>query len=166
MKIMEMKLDALMRYAACDNDFEREKIRLEVRKLLCETDPEVIYHEKERQIRKLLLKLNAPDHMNGFPYLVDAILLVMKDEIYLMNMSWGIYSQIAKKYQLSNSTVQRGIANVVDAIWDRAPIKELQRIFPGIIEEGKGKTTVGTFIARISNLVKYDLLEGDEKKCR
>lgn len=166
MKILEMKLDALMRYAAADNDFEKEKLRLEIRKLLCETDPEVIYHEKERQVRKILLNMNAPDHMVGFPYLVDAILLTMKNEISVMNMKCGIYTPISEKYHNTPEAVQRALTNVVDEINLHAPFEEMERVFPGIYKDGKDKSPNGRFISRVANLVKYDLYEGGGEECR
>jgi two-component system response regulator (stage 0 sporulation protein A) len=159
MTVLEKKLDALMRYAAADNDFEKEKLRKEIRTLLCETDPEVVYHEKEKEARRLLLALNAPDHMVGFPYLVDAILLTMKNELHVMNMSWGIYAPLAKKYSVGVTTVQRGITNTVDAIWDNAPIKKMERLFPGAYIGNNGKVSNGKFISRIANVVKYNLYE-------
>lgn len=159
MRVIEKKLDALMRYAAADNDFEKEKLRVEIRKLLCETDPEIIYHEKEKAVRKLLLKLNAPDHMVGFPYLVDAVLLTMKNELHVMNMTWGIYSPIASEHGTSSDAVQRGITNVIDAIWDKTSVDEMERVFPGIYKERREKAPNARFISRIANLVKYDLYE-------
>lgn len=159
MTVLEKKLDALMRYAAADNDFEKEKLRKEIRTLLCETDPEVVYHEKEREIRKVLLAMNAPDHMVGFPYLVDGIMLTMKNELHVMNMTWGIYVPLAEKYNVTVSSLQRGITNVVDEIWDNAPIREMERLFPGAYIGDNGKASNGKFISRIANVVKYNLYE-------
>lgn len=166
MTVLEKKIDALMRFASADNDYEKENIRKEIRQLLCETDPEVIYHEKEREVRNVLLELKAPEQMVGYAFTIDAVLLAMKDTSYLHNLKWGVYEPISRKYNTSIVAVERGVNFFVTTVWDFAPSSKLDCYFGGIITEGKDKPTNGQFIARLANIVKYDLLKGADGKCR
>lgn len=166
MNNLEKKLDALMRFAASDNDFERKQIQTEIRLLFCESDPAVIYSEREREVRKVLLELCAPEHMAGYPYLVDSIILAIENEVYLDNLTWGIYAPVAVKYESSLPKVQRGMSNIIDAIWETAPIERLEAYFRSNWTSGKDRPSCGQFIARVANIVKYDLLKGADGKCR
>ena len=165
MTILEKKLDALMRYASADNDFEKDKLRKEIRQLLCESDPTIIYSEKERDIRNVLLDLNAPEHMVGYLFTVDAIMLAIQNEFYIHNMKWGIYEPIAQKHNTSITSVDRGISNIIDAIWYRTQHEKLYGYFKGIISEGRDKPTNSQFISRLANLVKYELHKDGVRKC-
>ena len=165
MTILEKKLDALMRYASADNDFEKDKIRKEIRQLLCDSDPTIIYSEKERDVRDILLDLNAPEHMVGYLFTVDAIMLAVENEFYLHNLKWGIYEPVAQKHHTSMTSVDRGIGYVIDAIWYRNPFEKLNTYFGGIISEGRDKPTNGQFLARVANLVKFGLYKDGVPKC-
>ena len=166
MTVLEKKIDALMRYASADSDYDKEKIRMEIRQLLCETDPVFIYSDKERAVRKILLDLNAPDHMIGYCYTTDAILLVIQDEFYLHNLKWGIYAPIAQKNNTSITAVDHGISNLIEGIFYRTEFDKLNSYFKGIITDEKDRPTNGQFIARLANIIKYELREEACEECR
>lgn len=166
MTILEKKLDALMRFAAADNDFDVSQRRTEIRMLLCESDPVVIYSARERDVRRVLMDMCAPEHMAGYPFLVDAILLAIEQDTYLDNMTWGIYAPIAVKHSSTLTKVQRGMCNIIEAIWDKAPYAVLEAYFNGIVGPEKDRPTISQFVSRVANVIKYDLVKGAGLRCR
>lgn len=167
MTILERKLDALMRFAAADNEFDIANIRTEIRLLLCEFDPTAIYSAREREVRSVLLSLNAPEHMAGYQYLVEAILLGIEKEDATSNMSWGIYAPIALEHDSNIDKVSGAIQTIIDAIWDRASYELLAKYFSGLWDAEKGRPSPKPFITRLANIIRFDLAKqkGADRKC-
>lgn len=157
MTMLEKKLDALMRFAAADNEFDIANIRTEIRLLLCSEDPAVIYSQREQEVRKFLLELNAPESMVGYQYLVDALILGLEKKEALANMSWGIYAPIAVEHNCSIDKVWGGIESIINAIWDKAPYGALAKHFGGVCDIQKGRPSPKRFITRAVNIIKLDL---------
>lgn len=167
MTMLERKLDALMRFAAADNEFDVANIRTEIRLLLCESDPTAIYSEKEQDVRQFLLSLNAPEYMAGYPYLVKAILIGIEQEEYTANMTWGIYAPIAVEYDIAVDKVAKAIQKVIDAIWDKAPYDLLAEHFSGVCNADSDRPSPKRFVTRAVNLIKLDNTnkKGADRKC-
>lgn len=165
MTVLEKKVDALMRLATADNDFDIANIRTELRLLRCETSPESIYSEKERDVRAFLLSLNASEHMAGYPYLVKAILLGIKKEEATANMTWGIYAPIAVEYSSTIDKVSGAITKMIEEIWDNSPYDLLEKYFAGICGPEKDRPSPKRFIARAANVLKFELTKGADRKC-
>lgn len=139
MTMLEKKLDALMRFAAADNEFDIANIRTEIRLLLCSEDPAVIYSQREQEVRKFLLELNAPESMTGYQYLVDALILGLEKKESTANMTWGIYAPIAVEHNCSIDKVWGAIESIINAIWDKAPYGALAKHFGGVCDIQKGR---------------------------
>ncbi len=159
MSILEMKVDALMRLCAAEKESDRRQIREEVRRLLVSrqlgkhsTDPESV-------IRQILLELGAPDHLLGHAYVVEAILLVVEDRTYIDSITFGLYPQLAVKFDTTAARVERAIRHLVEVTWTRGDMDVLNEYFGNTVSVDKGKPTNGEFIARLSNVVKQRLKE-------
>lgn len=159
MTIMEKQVDALMRLCtACDEE-SRQEAREEIRFLLqgrkrvsASGDPETI-------IRQILLELGAPDHLLGHPYMVQAILLVLHDAMYINSITFGLYPQLAARFDTTASRVERAIRHLIEVTWTRGDWDVLARYFGNTISPDKGKPTNGEFIARLANVVKQKMKE-------
>ena len=153
MSILELQVDALMRLCAAEKESDRAKVREEVRHLLTQrrressTDPEQL-------VRQILLELGAPDHLLGHPYVVEAILLVVEDRTYIDSITFGLYPQLAVKFDTTASRVERAIRHLIEVTWTRGDMDTLNRYFGSTVSPEKGKPTNGEFIARLSNVVK------------
>lgn len=159
MTILEMQVEALMRLCtACDEE-ARMEAKQEIRHLLkgrkpaAEPDPETI-------LRQILLELGAPDHLLGHSYVVQAVLLVLHDRMYINNITFGLYPQLAARFDTTASRVERAIRHLVEVTWDRGDLDVLMRYFGNTVSPEKGKPTNGEFIARLSNVVKQKMKEG------
>ena len=158
MSILEMQVEALMRLCtACDEETKMEA-KKEIRRLLLGgksangQDPEDI-------LRQILLELGAPDHLLGHSYVVQAVLLVLHDRMYINNITFALYPQLAARFDTTASRVERAIRHLVEVTWDRGDLDVLMHYFGNTVSPQKGKPTNGEFIARLTNVVKQRMKE-------
>lgn len=153
MNNLEKKIDALMRLCTAEQESDRRRAKEEVLCYLSRTnrsfctDPEFL-------VREILLELGAPDHLVGHPYVVQGILLVIRDRVYIDNITFGLYPQLAAQFDTTASRVERAIRHLIEVTWTRGDMDVLNRYFGNTISMDKGKPTNGEFIARIANVVK------------
>ncbi len=159
MSILEMKVDALMRLCAAEKESDRRQIREEVRRLLVTRQLGKANADPETVIRQILLELGAPDHLLGHAYVVEAILLVVEDRTYIDSITFGLYPQLAVKFDTTAARVERAIRHMIEVTWSRADLDVLSEYFGNTVSVDKGKPTNGEFIARLSNVVKQRLKE-------
>ncbi len=159
MSILELKVDALMRLCSAEKECDRRQIREEVRRLLKEKQPGPCSADPEYVIRNILLELGSPDHLVGHPYVVEAILLVVEDRTYIDSITFGLYPQLAAKFDTTASRVERAIRHLVEVTWTRGDLDVLNRYFGNTISLDKGKPTNGEFIARLANVVRQRMKE-------
>ena len=159
MSILEKQVDALMQLCAAETESDRIQLRQEVRRLLILRKQENRRYDPEYLIRQILLELGAPDHLVGHPYVVEAILLVVQDRTYIDSITFGLYPQLAAKFDTTASRVERAMRHLIEVTWTRGDLDTLNRYFGSTISPEKGKPTNGEFIARLANVVKQRLRE-------
>lgn len=158
MSILEMQVEALMRLCTAQDQETKEQARTEVlhllrgRKAVPAADPETI-------LRQILLELGAPDHLLGHPYVIQGVLLVIHDQMYINNITFGLYPQLAARFDTTAARVERAIRHLVEVTWSRGDMDVLMRYFGNTVSPDKGKPTNGEFIARLANVVKLRMKE-------
>lgn len=158
MRILEMQVEALMRLCTAQDEKTRMEAKEEVLHLLRgrrtapAADPETI-------IRQILLELGAPDHLLGHPYVIQGVLLVIHDQMYINNITFGLYPQLAARFDTTAARVERAIRHLIEVTWTRGDVDVLMRYFGNTVSPDKGKPTNGEFIARIANVVKLRMKE-------
>lgn len=157
MSILELKVDALLRLCASEDPREQKRIRQELLELMksrwqTSIDPEYL-------VRQLLLELGAPDHLVGHPYVVQAVMMCLENRMYIDNITFGLYPQLAAAFDTTAARVERAIRHLVEVTWTRGDVDVLNRYFGNTVSPEKGKPTNGEFIARISNIVKLRMKE-------
>ena len=152
---MELKVDTLMRLCTAETPAQQEQARQTLRELMgCPPkDPEAL-------VRNVLLELGTPDHLVGHPYVVEAVLLVVENRNYINNISFGLYPQIAAKFDTTASRVERGIRHLIELTWIRGDMDILCSFFGNTVNPDRGKPTNGEFIARLANIVREQLRQG------
>ena len=155
MRNLEQKVEALMRLCVSENVRDQDKIREEIREYLLHFDPGAM--DPEQEIRRILLELGSPDHLVGHPYVIRAILLVMKDRLYINNITFGLYPQLAVEFDTTPARVERAIRHLIEVTWNRGDLDVLDRYFGNTISASRGKPTNGEFIARMANVVKANV---------
>ncbi len=158
MKILEMQVEALMRLCTASDETTREQARQEVRYLL-QGRTGARTADPEDMLRQILLELGSPDHLLGHPYVIQGVLLVLHDQMYINNITFGLYPQLAARFNTTAARVERAIRHLIEVTWSRGDVEVLSRYFGNIVSAEKGKPTNGEFIARLSNVVRQRMKE-------
>lgn len=158
MSILEKQMDALMRLCVAEKEEDRECVRQEVRQMLearkvsRSLDPEYL-------IRNLLMELGAPDHLSGYPMVIQAVLLTLRDQTYINSMTFSLYPHLALIFESTPPRVERAIRHLIEVTWTRGDLTVLNRYFGSSVSANRGKPSNSEFIARMANLVKQRLTE-------
>lgn len=67
--------------------------------------------DNNKELRKLLLRLNISSYMNGFDYIIEAVELIKKQQIHTDIMT--IYTQLAKTNNTTYTAVERAIRHAI-----------------------------------------------------
>lgn len=155
MSNLEKKVEAMMRLCVTENEKDRDRLREEIRHYLSQLSPGAM--DPEQEIRRILLELGAPDHLVGHPYVIRAILLVMGDRLYINNITFGLYPQLAVEFDTTPARVERAIRHLIEVTWCRGDLEILDKYFGNTISASRGKPTNGEFIARMANVVRANM---------
>ena len=74
-------------------------------------------------------------------------------------ITFGLYPQIAAKFDTTASRVERGIRHLIEVTWTRADMDILCGYFGNTVSPDRGKPTNGEIIARIANVVRQRMRE-------
>ena len=111
MSILEMQVNALMRLCLAEQESEQQRAKQELRALLRQYGPQTL--DPEDAIRQILLELGAPDHLTGHRYAVRGILLVVSNQMFLNNITFGLYPQLAAEFDTTAARVERQSATLL-----------------------------------------------------
>ena len=161
MTALEKQVEALMRLCTACDEASRKEAREEIRYLMQGRPARSVFRDPEYQLRQILLELGAPDHLLGHPYVIQAVLLVIQDRAYIDNITFRLYPRLAAQFDTTASRVERAIRHLVEVTWTRGDLDTLNHYFGAIVSPDKGKPTNGEFIARLANVVKPRIREGE-----
>ena len=155
MRDLELQVDTLMRLCTAETPSEQAKAKQALRQLM--QYPQLTHRDPEYLVRKILLEMGAPDHLVGHPYVVEAVLMAVENRYYINNITFGLYPQIAAKFDTTASRVERGIRHLIELTWSRGDMDILCGFFGNTVDPDRGKPTNGEFIARLTNIVQQQL---------
>ena len=75
------------------------------------------------------------------------------------NITFGLYPQIAAKFDTTASRVERAIRHAIEVAWDRGDLETLQKYFGYTVSNVKGKPTNSEFIAMIADRLQLQQKE-------
>lgn len=157
MKNLELQVETLMRLCTAETPTEQAYLKTELRRLL--KYPGMTRTNPEYLTRQILLELGAPDHLVGHPYVVEAVLMSIENRTYINSITFGLYPQLAAKFNTTASRVERAIRHLIEVTWSRGDMDVLCSYFGNTISADRGKPTNGEFIARLSNVVSQRMKE-------
>ena len=104
------------------------------------------------KIRDVLQKIGIPQHILGYRYLSEAIILFYKDKNYIHSMTTKLYPEIAKKCNTSPSRVERSIRHALKVATSTVEFKTTKdKIF-----KVKNKKLSNSYaIAALTEYIKY-----------
>ncbi len=163
MTYTEQRLEALMRFAAAEDEREQKKARKEIRQMLAREPeavvrkPEIADRNVEAGVRRILLDLGVPERILGHGYLVTAICAAVRKPELLRAIHKGLYALVAKTCNTTPPSVERAIRHAIETAWERCDYDVLIGYFGNTVNPDKGKPTNGEFIARVSNIIRGEL---------
>ena len=155
MRNLEWQIDTLMRLCSGQTPSEQAQARQALRLLVERSAAPAM--DPEYLVRQILLELGTPDHLVGHPFVVEAVLMAVENRYYINNITFGLYPQIAAKFDTTASRVERGIRHLIEVTWTRGDMDILCGFFGNTVSPDRGKPTNGEFIARLSNIVREQL---------
>lgn len=112
----------------------------------------------EKQVAKQLSTLGVPPHFKGYMYLKDAVTLVALDPDLLGHVTTKLYPLVAQMRKSSPEKVERAIRHAIESTWTRGNLDSIERLFAYSIDANKGKPTNSSFIARLADQVRMEMM--------
>ena len=112
--------------------------------------------ELERYVTKIMLELGVPEHLKGYHYLRDAIILSGKDMEVVSSVTKLLYPTIAKHFKTTDQKVERAIRNAIEVSWTRGNVETFEKIFGYSADSGRNRPTNSEYIARIADNIRLD----------
>lgn len=111
-------------------------------------------NDPESIVMEILFDIGTPDHLAGYSYLVEAVLVVLEDRSYINSITSALYPIVAAKFDAKADCVERSIRHAIEITFDRAGADTIYKYFGNSVNPDKGKLTNGEFIARVANIAK------------
>lgn len=156
MELLTEKVKAIIDFELATTQQERSKAELKIRDLQSRTSNQA--QTAEQILRRILFELGVPEHLVGYQYIIDAILMVVDEPKLINRLSGnGLYLWVGGKNGVSASKAERGIRFAVDRVFLNCDMDILYRYFGNTIHPARGKATNGEFIARMANVVREQM---------
>ena len=95
---------------------------------------------------KYILPLNPPGICNGYSYLDLCIFLILEDEDRLFSLNKSLFPLVAKRYDVSEQSVEVSSRRAIQKIFDGGDKKLLERIMGARLES---RPTVKEFLSQM-----------------
>lgn len=112
----------------------------------------------ERKVTRQLSALGVPPHFKGYLYLKEAVILVVENPDLLGAVTTRLYPLVAQAYKTTPPKVERAIRHAIESTWMRGNLDSIEELFAHTVDAEKGKPTNSSFIARLADHVRMDLL--------
>ena len=153
MNELEKKVNALVRICTEQDDAAVGTARQELDMLLKKEQRRGSAAGVLTGTRRILRELGVPEHLSGYQYLVEAVVLVIREPAYLRRVTTELYPAVAKKCGSTASRVERAIRHAIETAWTRCTLDTIARYFGNTISPTRGKPVNSEFIARVSSAV-------------
>lgn len=114
-----------------------------------------------REVKEICINffdaMGVPPQYKGYQYLIQGIWLAIVYPDWLGAMTRKLYPAIGQHYGATTTQVERAMRYALDVTWEKGNLDELYRLFPYEIRENKGKPTNSMFIAKMADLVTFEL---------
>lgn len=114
--------------------------------------------EIEREVVRQLSDLGVPAHFKGYTYLKEAVTLVVMHPHMLSAVTKELYPTVARAHKSNAIKVERAIRHAIESTWTRGNLDCIDALFAYSVDANKGKPTNSSFIARLADQVRMDVL--------
>lgn len=101
----------------------------------------------------ILMELGVPDHYNGFDYLVEIIVLYVKDPLQVMMK--GLYTVVANRHckEPDPTLIEQAIRHAIKMAWKKKE-DSIWILYFSSLEQDMKKPTNTEFIAHIARILR------------
>ena len=111
----------------------------------------------EAQVTRIIHQVGIPAHIKGYQYLRSAIMMVVRDNRIIGEVTKTLYPSVAKEFSTTSSRVERAIRHAIEVAWDRGDVDMLNSFFGYTVQNSKGKPTNSEFIAMIADNLRLKM---------
>lgn len=116
--------------------------------------------EKDQKIIKTLLLLGFVPHTVGYHYIFTAIQIASEDPTVLhRGVTYLLYPEVAKAYETSTASVERGIRSAIGKAWERGSKQHWNMIFPGLLKKAPTNAYFLSILVQWFQLDEADALD-------
>lgn len=159
---IEKKVNAIMMYIIEKDEHEKAKIVEKIKTMVEPAEKKEQARSVEDLISEILVELGMPCHIKGYRYSAYAIKLATENSNILDSVTGVLYPSVAEHHGTTASSVERGIGHSIEVCFDRIDINIMEKYFGNTVSPKKGKPTNAEFIARISDIVRRRIRNGEE----
>ncbi|HEY5583820.1 MAG TPA: sporulation transcription factor Spo0A [Ruminiclostridium sp.] len=114
----------------------------------------------EATVTSIIHEIGIPPHINGYRYIRDAVMMVVKDNDVIHSVTKILYPSIARDHKTTPSRVERSIRHAIEVAWSKGDADKINSILGNTVNRGKGKPTNSEFISMIANKLRLELKFG------
>lgn len=114
-------------------------------------------YDLEAQVTKIIHQVGIPAHIKGYQYLRSAIIMVVKNNRIINEVTKTLYPTVAREFNTTSSRVERAIRHAIEVAWDRGDVDVLNSFFGYTVQHNKGKPTNSEFIAMIADNLRLKM---------
>lgn len=111
-----------------------------------------------RMLTEILVTLGRSERLRGNLYIRDAVMMLLFDKPFRINLHGDIYQRIAEKYDTSIKSVEHSIRISIDSCWKNGDEQSLQHIMGSCITDNR-KPTNSSFIIALAKAMRNDNIE-------
>jgi len=137
--------------------FDYEVLAEKIRQVTEKVHPIVDDFDLEAQVTRVIHQVGIPAHIKGYQYLRCAIMMVVKDNRIIGEVTKTLYPGVAREFNTTSSRVERAIRHAIEVAWDRGDIEVLNSFFGYTVQNTKGKPTNSEFIAMIADNMRLKM---------
>ena len=119
----------------------------------------LLYSNLQLSITKLLHELGVPSHIKGYAYIKEGINLIFNDPSLGNAITKELYPAISKKFDTTNSRVERAIRHAIEVSWNRGNWELMEEIFGYSVDIDKAKATNSEFMVTLADKLRLDFYE-------
>ena len=142
--------------------FEYESLVFRINSLVDKSECDKIFtsdsdFDLETQVTQIIHQVGIPAHIKGYQYLRSAIMMVVKNNRIINEVTKTLYPTVADEFSTTSSRVERAIRHAIDVAWDRGDVDMLNSFFGYTVQNSKGKPTNSEFIAMIADNLRLKM---------
>lgn len=142
--------------------FEYESLVFRIKNILDKSECDKMFSsdsdfDLETQVTQIIHQVGIPAHIKGYQYLRSAIMMVVKNNRIINEVTKTLYPTVADEFSTTSSRVERAIRHAIEVAWDRGDVDMLNSFFGYTVQNSKGKPTNSEFIAMIADNLRLKM---------